>query len=281
MPCGKCIECKLNYSRRWATDLMLEKLYHEENSCWFITLTYDDGHIPINTWVNTETGEYTRGVSLNKRDLQNFWKTVRYHYRKYYKNHKLTYLNVGEYGSSITMRPHYHAIAFSLPINELKLEKIKNNEMGDPVYQCSELEKLWGKGNVIVGRVTWRSCAYVVRYALKKIKGIDKSFDIKCGRQPEFISMSQGIGRRFYEEHKEQIINTDSVPVMNAAAPERFIKWLKTIDPEKAEELKRERTTKAVHGQKIINTKTNMDAEAQRKAREETIENNFKDIREV
>ena len=42
IPCGQCIGCRLDYSRRWATRLMLELQCHE--SAFFVTLTYDDDH---------------------------------------------------------------------------------------------------------------------------------------------------------------------------------------------------------------------------------------------
>lgn len=44
LPCGKCIGCRLDYSRQWADRLMLELQYHD--SAYFITLTYNDDHVP-------------------------------------------------------------------------------------------------------------------------------------------------------------------------------------------------------------------------------------------
>lgn len=43
IPCGQCVGCRLDYSRRWATRLMLELECH--TSAFFLTLTYDDDHI--------------------------------------------------------------------------------------------------------------------------------------------------------------------------------------------------------------------------------------------
>ena len=37
IPCGQCIECRLQRSRRWADRCMLEMQYHEHS--WFVTLT--------------------------------------------------------------------------------------------------------------------------------------------------------------------------------------------------------------------------------------------------
>lgn len=44
LPCGQCLGCRLDYSREWAVRCTHESLLHKENS--FITLTYDDEHLP-------------------------------------------------------------------------------------------------------------------------------------------------------------------------------------------------------------------------------------------
>lgn len=40
IPCGKCVGCRLDYSRTWADRCVLEGKSFEHN--WFVTLTYDD-----------------------------------------------------------------------------------------------------------------------------------------------------------------------------------------------------------------------------------------------
>ena len=45
VPCGKCIECRLDYSRSWAFRMICELEYHEAAS--FLTLTYDDENVPL------------------------------------------------------------------------------------------------------------------------------------------------------------------------------------------------------------------------------------------
>lgn len=276
IPCGKCIECNLNYSRRWATDLMLEKLYHEDNTCWFLTLTYNDEHLPINNHINNDTGEVTKAVSLNKKDLRDFWKRVRWFYRKNTKE-KLVYLNVGEYGTGITSRPHYHAIVFGLPLDEIRLKKIGSNQNNDALFTHPDIEKLWGKGNIVVGRVTWESCAYVCRYTLKKINGLNKSWNEIQGRIPEFVSMSQGIAKQYYLDHWNDILATDSVPIKGAKAPRRFLEMLKEVNPEAAEEIKRRRIKEMEYQENA--QKTDLNDEERRIQRNETKTRGFKDIR--
>lgn len=55
VPCGQCIECRLRYAREWAARCMIEA---EASTCaWFLTLTYDDTHLPVSYTVDTQTGE--------------------------------------------------------------------------------------------------------------------------------------------------------------------------------------------------------------------------------
>lgn len=44
LPCGRCIGCRLKYSKIWAARIMQEAQMHQENT--FITLTYDDENLP-------------------------------------------------------------------------------------------------------------------------------------------------------------------------------------------------------------------------------------------
>ena len=92
LPCGKCLDCKLDYGRQWAIRCLHEKKMHER-SC-FITLTYDNNNLP-----NPPT--------VAKEELQKFFKRL----RKKLVKEKIRYFACGEYGSQ-NFRPHYHAIIF-------------------------------------------------------------------------------------------------------------------------------------------------------------------------
>lgn len=43
IPCGKCIGCRLAYSRQWAVRCVHEASLHDRNC--FLTLTFDDVHL--------------------------------------------------------------------------------------------------------------------------------------------------------------------------------------------------------------------------------------------
>ena len=63
--CGQCTACRLNYARDKATLLMMEKLYHGANTCWFITLTYKDEMLYFHTYKDEETGKTQLAYTLN------------------------------------------------------------------------------------------------------------------------------------------------------------------------------------------------------------------------
>lgn len=199
VPCGKCDECRVNHSREWALRCSLHyaALSPEEKAkAWFITLTYDDLHNP---------------GCLNPDDMTLFFKRL----RKHFKNEKIKYFYCGEYGSR-TYRPHYHLIIFGLPITDLKF--IKNNGFGDPLYTSDEICKIWDKGIIAIGELTYKSAAYTARYALKKN-------DSDC-----YQRCSHGFGLEYFKKHQKDIISNLCVTYSNegrtlkAPIPRYFLK---------------------------------------------------------
>ena len=92
VPCGSCIGCRIDYAKQWADRCMLEAKYHDEN--YFLTLTYDNNHLDTITrhYTDSKTGEYCTMLSLNKRDVQLFFKRMRK------AGLQFRYYCVGEYG---------------------------------------------------------------------------------------------------------------------------------------------------------------------------------------
>ncbi|QXN75137.1 replication initiator protein [Microvirus mar30] len=206
IPCGRCIGCRLAYSRQWADRCMLELGYHEQS--WFVTFTYDDDHLPVNEVIDPESGEVSVNATLVKRDVQLFMKRLRKNYK--YDN-DIRYFFAGEYGSQ-TFRPHYHAILFGLKLDDLKL--YKQSMEGYNYYNSEFLSKCWqNKGHVVVGEVTWDTCAYTARYIMKKQYGSAADIYERYNILPEFtlMSLKPAIGRRYYDEHKEDIYNSDYI----------------------------------------------------------------------
>lgn len=187
---------------------MHESQLHNDNC--FITLTYDDEHLPS-------------GGSLVKSDFQKFMKLLRY-----YDNGENTirYYHCGEYGEQFR-RPHYHAILFGLDFPDKVLFRVRD---GIRLYTSEALSKIWGKGFVTIGDVTFESAAYVARYVTKKITGDRKDklstytglrhyekLDEETGEvveiEPEYATMSRrpGIGRDWYQQFKKEVFPSDEV----------------------------------------------------------------------
>lgn len=201
VPCGKCVGCRLEYSRQWANRCMLELQYHD--SAYFVTLTYDDYHVPRSYYADPETGEAQASLTLDKRDWQLFMKRL----RKAHPDDKIRFFMCGEYGPN-TFRPHYHAIIFGLHLDDLV--PWSRSDQGYQYYRSESLERAWSVkttfdgidgetcatplapiGYALVGEVTWETCAYTARYIMKKLNGPEAQFYSDFNLQPPFVLMSR------------------------------------------------------------------------------------------
>lgn len=188
IPCGKCVGCRLEQSRQWAVRCMHEKRLHNASS--FVTLTYDDKHLPPNG-------------SLVKDDLTNFMKRLRHE-----TGPGLRFFACGEYGSR-TSRPHYHVLLLNSDFTDKRIVK-SGTEYN--LYESPQLSKLWTAGHHALGDVTFESAAYVARYCTKKNQNGKTVTD---GRTPEYIVMSRrpGLGHGYFEKYKSEIISHDTIIV--------------------------------------------------------------------
>lgn len=170
IPCGKCPGCKIDHANEFATRVCMEIKNSKKNA--FLTLTYNNENLPEKR-------------SLVKKDLQKFWKRLRK------SGEKVRYLCSGEYGPR-TSRPHYHAVVLNYWPEDAKT--YKPNITGDMLYTSEKLNKIWGKGYVIVGRVNYETAAYVARYVYKKAFGLNKEYFKKKKKEPEFTLSSRRPG---------------------------------------------------------------------------------------
>lgn len=290
IPCGKCTECRLQYSREWANRCLLESLAYTSN--WFVTLTYNPESIPT---LRTDTGEIYRGgvqeIRNNKilvsntlfhDDIQKFLKRLRRQLE--YKNEpEIRYYMCGEYGST-TQRPHYHMIIYNLSVPDIEFYKL--NELHQPLFQSEWLENLWGYGFVTLGEVNWNTCAYVARYIMKKVKGADaKEHYKKIGKTPEYTRMSlrPGIGMEYYQLNKDQIYKFDQIILPGKQAkkvqPSKYFDKLYDIDnPERMQEIKAAREKKARLTQQLKLSKTTLDLWEQLKIEHEAKQDAYKKL---
>lgn len=211
LPCGQCIGCRLEYSRQWALRIQKEATLYKDN--YFLTITYDQEHLPWIDTINEETGELILGNPLIPKHFTKFMKDLREYWDYHYKHQGIRFYGCGEYGEKHE-RPHYHICLMNFPIPEEELEFEKNNELGDALYKCQLIEDIWGKGLIRIGALTWQSAAYVARYILKKQKGeCSEEIYRSKGQIPEFTRMSRkpGIGKGWYEENRDEIYKNDEV----------------------------------------------------------------------
>lgn len=183
VPCSKCPPCMKRRTSGWSFRLVKEG--DRSKSALFVTLTYDNEHVPRSK-KNFKT--------LDKTHVQKFMKRLRK-----LSNAKIKYYAVGEYGGE-TMRPHYHLIMFNA-----------NAEM---------VQRAWALdnktiGHIHIGSVTEASIGYTLKYMTKQGKiPVHKNDD----RQKEFSLMSKGLGSNYLTEnminwHKSDLNKRMYVPM--------------------------------------------------------------------
>lgn len=222
--CGKCEICRVEKSKDWATKGFCEGETWK-NKC-FITLTYNRENLP-------------RKRKLVRPHIQKFWKDLRYHLYKETKKaseidlsierrhmeeipsnpledvfgpnsrrknrYPVRYINCGEYGPK-TKRPHYHAVIFNF--KPLDMRRLMRDRRGHWVYTSNKLNKIWGRGFVVVENANYSTCAYVARYTTKKYDRSPEEMEkMKREKQIEFIGASSlgFIGYFYWIEHKDEI----------------------------------------------------------------------------
>lgn len=170
--CGKCTECLKKRAAHWSFRLQQEQ--KNAGNSVFLTLTYNEENIVLGK---------NDIPTLYKKDYQDFIKRLRKNCKKHYTRseakNSIKYYACGEYGSSETSRPHYHAILFNHP------DAYRNN--------IELFEKDWGKGIITATPVTPERIYYTTGYVIKT-KISDECLD---ERNPEFSLMSKNLGLKF------------------------------------------------------------------------------------
>lgn len=215
IPCGHCIQCRLDYSKNWAIRCCYESLQYEHN--YFVTLTVDDEHLDFGKYGNP---------TLNSDKFHQFVDSLRHYFRR--RGHVgIRFFGCGEYGSGDGNRglnPHYHIILFNCPLDDLTLDFVcddgsivrKKSSCGEPLYFSEIIKRYWPYGFITVEDANYRTEAYVSRYILKK-QGTSDSlvFDKNLGVIPPFLRMSNrpAIGNTFFEDNEQFLIDNPSLIV--------------------------------------------------------------------
>lgn len=278
VPCGQCIGCRLERSRQWAIRCVHEASLYE-NNC-FITLTYDDNHLPSDG-------------SLRKEDFQKFMKRLRKRFKGIkpipktiqkvpdvtFLHYPIRYYMCGEYGEKYK-RPHYHALLFNF---DFKDKYFWCEQNGEKLYRSAALEELWPFGHCLIGSVTFQSAAYVARYIMDKVTGDNASLhyavicpytgEILSERLPEYNSMSRrpGIAKLWFDRFKSDVYPKDEVIVRGKKVkpPTFYDRQYEILYPDEMEDIKAKRVRGAV---KLAHHNTPERLEARRIYKEKQLE---------
>jgi len=191
----------------------------------FVTLTYDDDHLPPD-------------MCVRKIVLSDFIRRTRRSLP-----FKIRFFGVGEYGE-LSFRPHYHALLFGLHFTDGVCIR-PATESRPALFRSPTLEGLWPYGHSSYGTVTFDSARYVAGYCVKKVSGKIapehyRRCDPKTGEvyqlEPEFGLMSRrpGIGATWFAKYGADVYPSDQVIANGfpAKPPRYYDKRHALVDPE-------------------------------------------------
>lgn len=236
IPCGKCIGCKFDYTKQWA-DRMIMELFDNDGKGVFVTLTYNNDHVPF----AVDEDGLPVSLSLQKRDFQLFMKRL----RKHFSDKSIRFFACGEYGR--TLRPHYHAIIFGISLSDFPDLVVHGmNELNQLYFVSQTFTDIWSNGFTLLADVSYKTCAYVARYNVKKAYGDNvKPHELA---EDSFVLMSRrpGIASRFYDFHPDffdtmSAYFADSNGSVRVSCPTYFLNKLSIDNPEKYANIVRER----------------------------------------
>lgn len=230
LPCGKCVSCMLKRAEAWAIRCMHEASFFDASS--FLTLTYDDAHLPPNR-------------TLVKEHVQGFLKRLRINLLRTHGVSTIRYFAAGEYGER-KGRPHYHMVLYGWDFFDDRLPVNNNPGAEFPIYESKFLTECWGHGRAVIGELSGGSAAYVARYTLNKIAGeAGKTEYERSERIPPFNLMSKGIGARWLGSNYRDVYADDCVidedSKRKRSVPRFYDKLHAVLDAAAAKEVKERR----------------------------------------
>lgn len=178
IPCGRCPSCILARRKEWSIRCQCEAEYHPFNC--FVTLTYDDMHLPSS-------------MDVVKKDLKKFIKSIRN------SGYKVRYFGCGERGER-SKRLHAHIILFGFKPTDLYYDGTSTS--GEALYTSKFIDAIWAKGRAVVQDFDGTVGSYVAGYTSKKL-GDQTGFQIQSTRP--------GIGYQFAIAHADKHFKYDSM----------------------------------------------------------------------
>lgn len=215
-PCNKCPECLQRKKQQWIHRIECEKRYGEFQHVYFIGLSYNNEHLPYESYSSVYHGVKQNLVStgeslLNPYDLRLFIERLR---------HLITdgfaYFAVGEYGSEDnTHRPHFHLILFTnsnyitvkrfvyMAWSYLRAEtrserywRLKESKQKGMLIKRDKwsIDNRESFGFSSISCVTYRRMCYIAKYVSKQF-GINEVV-------PPFFRASNGLGKGFLKSNE-------------------------------------------------------------------------------
>lgn len=201
VPCGRCEACYKRKVSAWSFRLMQQSKVSE--SAYFITLTYDNQHVPISPkgFATLDSTKYIlkeckRGTHKGRNRKVQYSSHMQLFLKQIRKQHtsRILYYYAGEYGTK-SKRPHYHAIIYNLNL-ELIFDKKTCNLLRNTMYdgKTEVTTKYWPHGHVTVGQLTAASVGYTLKYLSKVCKIGKADWD---DRVPAYAKMSKNLGLNY------------------------------------------------------------------------------------
>lgn len=170
VPCGYCSCCRRDKISMWSDRLAFESFGKPST---FLTLTYDDTHLPSDRSVHLE-------------DWQDFHDRLRHKVPFKYK-----YFVTSEYGS-LNFRPHYHVCLINFDW------KVRENYMA--------IDYAWrSRGFYDCSTLNASRIRYCLKYMSKELRGYKQDEYVRLGLSPCFHTMSKGIGKDFFYENLDSL----------------------------------------------------------------------------
>lgn len=262
--CGKCPSCRLQKANEWSLRCRLEAEQHEHN--YFLTLTYDDMHLPnaadygVDAFVDFN-GELVTSC-LDRSHVVDFVKRLRDRVSNEFGVDGLRVFYSGEYGDRYG-RPHYHILLMGMPdlskdLTFLFARQVKG--VRAEYFNSSLMNSCWHSrhnrstpmGFAVLSDCTPDSIAYTTRYTLKKQSSVDmfhvehkaaayRNDGLNVVPLPNYFSGQSrrpGIAATVYEQYKEDIAAGRPIltrvgdDVVKTAPPDYFDRLFKLEDPD-------------------------------------------------
>lgn len=199
IPCHYCEGCRIDRRKLWEFRITSEFVKYR---CAFVTLTYDDYHLPFNEGALLPT--------VRHKDLTSFLDRLKHRVKLLPDNgfpefctKEYKHVFVSEYGSE-RKRPHYHGIFLGL----------------DWLYFKSLIQDCWYGGLVDVKPVKRGGIRYILKYMDTVQNGesalrdyFDKGLEV-----PKF-SFSRGIGKDFFLSQVDNINKYGCAKIGNRFVP--------------------------------------------------------------